>query len=199
MKEYFFKMIRYIPSVRRKIDDEISKISTSIEADVIKRTEGLKYFTKLPYNGMNKEEIIDLVDRYVTLGNYKWKEGRVSGAVYNYSNDLAELVAAVYQRTSYTNPLHPDIFPGINKMEAEVVRMSLVLFKGSLDSVGTVSWKFWQNVYKINIFILNLLLDDNWRYRVYYNGMQSIPRLRSGQKRHYQTKYSFTENCTFGF
>lgn len=134
--------MRYVPSVRRQIDDEISKISSTLEGDVIKRTEGLKYFTKLPYNGINKEEIIDLVDRYVTLGNYKWKEGRVSGAVYNYSNDLAELVAAVYQRTSYTNPLHPDIFPGINKMEAEVVRMSLVLFKGSLDSVGTVSWKF---------------------------------------------------------
>lgn len=96
------------------------------------------YYTKLPYDGLEHDEIIALVDVYLTLGNYKWKEGRVSGAVYNYTNVLTKLVGAVYEKTSYTNPLHPDIFPGINKMEAEVVRMSATLFRGNATTVGTV-------------------------------------------------------------
>lgn len=125
--------------MQRKIDNEIGEISESLFNAAKKRTESLEYYTKLPYDGLSHEEIIRLVDAYLALGEYKWKEGRVSGAVYNYTNDLAKLVAAVYEKTSYTNPLHPDIFPGINKMEAEVVRMCAVLFRGNAETVGTVN------------------------------------------------------------
>lgn len=113
-------------------------MKTSLEADCLKRTAGLEYYTKLPYDAFNKEQIITLLDKYLALGDYNWKGGRVSGAVYNYDNDLADLIAEVYRKTSYTNPLHPDIFPGICKMEAEVVRMSATLFRGGRETVGTV-------------------------------------------------------------
>lgn len=73
------------------------------------------------------------------LAQYKYKEGRVSGAVYYVDPKLVELVTDVYGRTSYTNPLHPDIFPGLCKMESEVVRMALNLFYGDSDACGTVS------------------------------------------------------------
>lgn len=110
-----------------------------MESDAKNRCEGLMYYSKLPFDGLSEKEIYSLVDAYLALGDYKWKEGRVSGAVYNYTNELAKLVAAVYEKTSYTNPLHPDIFPGINKMEAEVVRMTATLFRGNANTVGTVN------------------------------------------------------------
>lgn len=124
--------------MQRKIDTEIGQINESLENERKKQAEGLEYYTKLPYDGLRSDEIVELVDAYLALGDYKWKEGRVSGAVYNYTNELSKLVGAVYEKTSYTNPLHPDIFPGINKMEAEVVRMSATLFKGNAKTVGTV-------------------------------------------------------------
>lgn len=65
----------------------------------------------------------------MSLGNYNWKEGFVSGSVYNYDNKLVELVTKVYGKTAYTNPLHPDVFPGVCKMEAEV---SIILQKKSV-------------------------------------------------------------------
>ena len=37
----------------------------------------------------------------------------------------------VYGMAAWTNPLHPDAFPGIRKMEAEVVRMCCDLFNVS--------------------------------------------------------------------
>ena len=43
---------------------------------------------------------------------------------------------------AWTNPLHPDVFPDIRKMEAEVVRMSCTLFNGGDESCGTVSSHF---------------------------------------------------------
>lgn len=75
---------------------------------------------KLPEDSLDEKAILEKLDSYMSLGNYKWKEGFVSGSVYNYDNKLVELVTKVYGRTAYTNPLHPDVFPGVCKMEAEV-------------------------------------------------------------------------------
>lgn len=73
------------------------------------------------------------------LGDYDWQGGRVSGAVYRTNNELAQLIGNVYTIASYTNPLHPDVFPGICKMEAEVVRIACHLFNGDKASCGTAS------------------------------------------------------------
>ena len=42
-------------------------------------------------------------------------------------------MTSVYGLTAYTNPLNPDAFPGIRKMEAEVVRMAGNLFNGDRE------------------------------------------------------------------
>lgn len=131
-------MIRLLPPVRRKIETEIAKVSDSMESAVKERTSNMEYFTTLPLLGKSKEEILLQIDNYLALGEYKWKEGRVSGAVYNFDKEICELVSTVYGKTAYTNPLHSDIFPGINKMEAEVVRMCAAMFNGNADTVGTV-------------------------------------------------------------
>lgn len=56
----------------------------------------------------------------------------------------------VYEEFAWSNPLHPDIFPGLRKMEAEVVRIACTLFHGGPNSCGavsglslTASWTFW--------------------------------------------------------
>ena len=43
------------------------------------------------------------------------------------------VMTTVYGLTAYTNPLNPDAFPGIRKMEAEVVRMAGNLFNGDRE------------------------------------------------------------------
>ena len=49
------------------------------------------------------------------------------------------MIVNLYSKTAYANPLNPDAFPGIRKMEAEVVRMCCNLFNGDPDkSCGTV-------------------------------------------------------------
>ena len=45
----------------------------------------------------------------------------------------------VFSAAAYANPLHPDVFPGVNKMEAEVTRIVLNLFHGPPDSCGTLT------------------------------------------------------------
>lgn len=45
----------------------------------------------------------------------------------------------IYYKTSYTNPLHPEIFPGISKMEAEVIRIVINLFNGDKNCCGCLT------------------------------------------------------------
>lgn len=76
------------------------------------------------------------------LGDYDWESGKVSGAIYRVDTNLLQLMGEIYTIASYTNPLHPDVFPGICKMEAEVVRIACNLFHGDEESCGTVSYLY---------------------------------------------------------
>lgn len=131
-------MVRLLPPVRKRIECEIAKATADMEKSVCERTKHMQYYTALPMLGLSKEELLMQIDNYLALGEYKWRDGHVSGAVYNYDTELCNLVGTIYEKTAYTNPLHSDVFPGINKMEAEVVRMCAAMFNGDANSVGTV-------------------------------------------------------------
>lgn len=49
----------------------------------------------------------------VLLGDCDWKAGSLSGCVYNADDDVTKLVTEVYGMSAWSNPLHPEVFPGI--------------------------------------------------------------------------------------
>jgi len=60
--------------------------------------------------------------------------------VYNDGNvEHAQLLKQVFELYAYSNPLHPDVFPGCRKMEAETIRMVADLYNGGPDTCGTMS------------------------------------------------------------
>lgn len=66
-----------------------------------------------------------------------WK--RVDGG-----EDLTKVIIAAFERYAVSNPLHPDVFPSIRKMEAEIVSMCLRMYNnpsgaGTMTSGGTES------------------------------------------------------------
>lgn len=138
-KREFFRLIRKIAWVKAQIDFETNKVKEGFQKDVIKNVNGLEYCLELQQKGLSNEAILKKVDEHLNLGHYEWKKGKVSGAVYYYKPELVELVTEVYGKASYTNPLHVDIFPGICKMEAEVVRMTAQLFNGGKEACGTMT------------------------------------------------------------
>lgn len=104
-----------------------------------KHGEEMGYIVKLPEDGWHRKDILKKMDEYLELGHYKWQEGFVSGAVYNYDSKVIDLMTKVYSKTAYTNPLHSDIFPGVCKMEAEVIRMVAHLFNGGSSTCGSIT------------------------------------------------------------
>ena len=139
-KKQMFSLMSYIPAIRERIDKELNDINQTFEQQALERTKDAPPFVvRLPIKSLNSKEILEKVTQYVKLGDYDWQSGKVSGTVYRIDTDLLHLMGDIYSIASYTNPLHPDVFPGICKMEAEVVRMACNLFNGDEESCGTMT------------------------------------------------------------
>ncbi|KRT83850.1 hypothetical protein AMK59_4551, partial [Oryctes borbonicus] len=138
-KRTFFKYIKLLPPVRRKIEAEMTKVNLDFQQAISSKASHLQYFTVLPDKPLSPPELLKLVDETLSLGPYDYNGGLVSGTVYSINKDVRHITKEVYGKTSYTNPLHTDVFPGICKMEAEIVRMSANLFHGDSNTCGCVT------------------------------------------------------------
>jgi sphinganine-1-phosphate aldolase len=84
---------------------------------------GVERYTKLPAEGWSKERIMEEMERLAGMKHERWEDGRVSGAVYHGGKELRDLQTEAFGLFTVANPIHPEAFPGVRKMEAEVVAM----------------------------------------------------------------------------
>ena len=138
----FKRLIFYLYSMTPKGKKEIQKQKTkakSIIRDVFK-TDFKYNFNKLPTNGLTSKKIVKVINTRKGLANDK-----ISGCVYINDNNLIELLNNVNKDYLFSNPLHPDIYPELVKMESETVNMVGKLFDmpstggGNLTTGGTES------------------------------------------------------------
>jgi sphinganine-1-phosphate aldolase len=138
-KKLIFKNVRRIPWVQREIEKEIAKARVSIEKTIHKDDGDREYYLTLPENGFTTSELMAELKDYSEMGDVDWKHGAVSGAVYSPNDDVLPVLSEAFRRFVLSNPLHPDIFPGVRKMEAEVVRMLCSAYHGDSYSCGTMT------------------------------------------------------------
>ncbi|XP_052766123.1 sphingosine-1-phosphate lyase 1-like isoform X1 [Mya arenaria] len=139
VKKSFFKFVKNLPIVKGMIQKEVDKNAKGVQESFQNATGGMPYVVQLPKKGMSEQQIMKELDKYQAMVEIDWSKGNVSGAVYNGSNELTEIITKAYKKFAWTNPLHPDLFPDIRKMEAEVVRMCCTMFNGDDNSCGTVT------------------------------------------------------------
>uniref|UniRef100_A0A8C4EBR5 sphinganine-1-phosphate aldolase n=1 Tax=Dicentrarchus labrax TaxID=13489 RepID=A0A8C4EBR5_DICLA len=139
IKKQCFRLIRKIPFVGGAIQSQLNKALDDMSASLCTLKEGMSYTQQLPCKGLSQSQVLDKIREYETLNEVQWEKGCVSGAVYWGDESLTNLLVKVYGDFAWSNPLHPDIFPGVRKMEAEVVRMACTLFHGGPNSCGTVT------------------------------------------------------------
>ena len=130
---------RSLPFIKELVKKRMKGSADEVEKQLQKGLENKTFLATIPKDGWESKNILKKIENYLTFGNFEWDKGYVSGAVY-LGNDskLSSLMKDVYGLTAYTNPLHPDVFPGIRVMEAEIIRMVSSLFHAP-RSVGTVT------------------------------------------------------------
>ncbi|MBI2602222.1 MAG: aminotransferase class V-fold PLP-dependent enzyme [Deltaproteobacteria bacterium] len=124
------RMIRKVPFLEKKIEDEIGKILKHIHFSA-PYLDGVRKFRELPRSGLAPETILPILESISEHETKKWQDGFVSGAVYHGDADHIQFLNKVYSLFSQTNPLHSDLWPSLNKFEAEIVAMTADLLGAS--------------------------------------------------------------------
>lgn len=65
-----FRLLKKVPSISRKIDEERRKVYDLFEKEVVGRCEGLTYYTTLPEEAFESDEILDLVKAHMARGKF---------------------------------------------------------------------------------------------------------------------------------
>ncbi|KAH9944721.1 PLP-dependent transferase [Amylocystis lapponica] len=133
------------PAARKKVDRELGEARTQIEKSMVPQGPDVRRHLALPQEGQTQEWIIEEMAKMDTESEgANWRLGKLSGAVYHGGDDLNRVILAAIARYSFSNPLHPDAFPAVRKMEAEIVAMCLKMYNnpngaGVTTSGGTES------------------------------------------------------------
>lgn len=111
------------PGVRGQVDKQVSTAIEGLESKLVASGPDVKRYLTLPKEGWTDDQIRAELDKLVNMEHTRWEDGRVSGAVYHGGQDLLKLQSDAFCQFAVSNPIHPDVFPGVRKMEAEVVSM----------------------------------------------------------------------------
>ncbi|KAK0635009.1 pyridoxal phosphate-dependent transferase [Bombardia bombarda] len=124
----------HMPGVRTQVRKQVSEAIGKLQLKLVP-TNATRYLT-LPKEGWTEDAVRKELETLATMDHTRWEDGFVSGAVYHGEDDLIRLQTEAYGKFTVANPIHPDVFPGVRKMEAEVVAMVLGLFNAPLGAAG---------------------------------------------------------------
>ncbi len=127
-----------LPFVHGKVQAQIDETRALLESQFVNKPAGVD-FSEMPAKGLSRGQLKSKLDILAGEEAATWQGGKYSGAVYYGNEELAKLQAGTYREFSFANQLHPDAFPGVRQMEAEVVSMVLKLFHAPETGCGTTT------------------------------------------------------------
>lgn len=134
-----YKTFLRLPGIRTKVQADIDVAIAGLEKKLVPSGPGITSFTSLPAAGWAPDQVRAELIRLGEMKHTSWENGRVSGAVYHGGKELCDLQTEAFGRFGVANPIHPDVFPGVRNMEAEVVAMVLGLFNAPEGAAGVTT------------------------------------------------------------
>ena len=127
------------PGVRSKVQQQVGEAIAKLEGKLVPKGPGISRYLNLPKEGWSQEQVRAELGKLGDMEHTRWEDGLVSGAVYHGGDDLIKLQAEAFEKFSVANPIHPDVFPGVRKMEAEIVAMVIAMFNGPPGAAGVTT------------------------------------------------------------
>lgn len=127
------------PGVRSQVQKQVNEAITKLQSKLVQTGPGVTRYLTLPKEGWSSDEVSNELETLANMDHTRWEDGFVSGAVYHGEADLMALQTEAYGKFTVANPIHPDVFPGVRKMEAEIVAMVLGMFNAPLGGAGVTT------------------------------------------------------------
>ena len=121
--------------MQKQVEEAIAKL----EGKLVPKGPGISRYLTLPKEGWSDKQVGAELEKLREMEHTRWEDGLVSGAVYSGRDDLIRLQADAFEKFCVANPIHPDVFPGVRKMEAEIVAMVLAMFNAPPGAAGVTT------------------------------------------------------------
>ena len=127
------------PGLHNRVLRQVTESISKLEAKLVPQGPGTIRYLSLPKESWTEEQVKAELNELANIEHTRWEDGRVSGAVYHGGDKMIKLQAQAFEKFSVANPIHPDVFPGVRKMEAEVVAMVLAMFNAPPNAAGVTT------------------------------------------------------------
>ena len=99
------------PVVRSQVKKQVTETIAKLEGKLVPHGPGISRYLTLPKEGWTEQQISAELSKFGEMEHTRWEDGMVSGAVYH--NELVKLQVDAYQKYALSNPIHPEVFPGL--------------------------------------------------------------------------------------
>ena len=138
LKCFFLRLARkFIPSIRARVEKEKDDVAKSFRKSLL--LEMAPAMHALPDKPVPLKQLVSELEGMAHAELSYWNGGTLSGAVYNGSTELNKVYAASMGAFGRANLLHAENFPAARQMESEVIAMTIDLFNGDANVVGSVT------------------------------------------------------------
>ncbi|KAI4112372.1 MAG: hypothetical protein LQ345_006469 [Seirophora villosa] len=127
------------PGIRSRVQSDVAEAVAKLQLKLVPQGPGISRYLTLPKEGWTEEQVRAELQQLGDMNHTRWEDGRVSGAVYHGGEELVKVQSEAFERFMVANPIHPDVFPGVRKMEAEIVAMVLALFNAPSGAAGVAT------------------------------------------------------------
>lgn len=124
---FFEKQMKSVPALQKMVTAENEKIAEQLEHSLKPYKEIYTRYSELPSEGIERAKVLELMREMSLKEQDRWKDGYVSGGIYNGDQAHIDFLNQVYALHSQSNPLHGDLFPSATKYEAEIVAMTAAM------------------------------------------------------------------------
>ncbi|CZR52981.1 probable sphingosine-1-phosphate lyase [Phialocephala subalpina] len=127
------------PGVRSQVQKQVNEAITKLQSKLVPSGPGVIRYLNLPKEGWTEETVLKELETLANMDHTRWEDGFVSGAVYHGGDSLMKIQTEAFGKFTVANPIHPDVFPGVRKMEAEIVSMVLAMFNAPVGAAGVTT------------------------------------------------------------
>ncbi|WP_164016861.1 pyridoxal phosphate-dependent decarboxylase family protein [Pyxidicoccus trucidator] len=130
------RYLKAVPKVRELLSKETDSLLSELEGDLKPYRGKMPAYDHLPATGRERGEVLKELQALQAQEESRWREGKVSGAVYNGDEGHIDFLNHVYSLHSQSNPLHADLWPSATKFEAEVIAMTASMLGADAANSG---------------------------------------------------------------
>lgn len=129
---------KFVPGVQAALDEENRKM-LDVATKHFKLVDDEHVYSAIPVEPLSEEDLGRYLEHWASKEHPGWRDGKVSGKVYNGHPNIIRVMKAVYDLYCVSNALHPEVFPSIRKFEAETIRMTATMLNGDENTCGTLT------------------------------------------------------------